>query len=106
MPSSSTHALIGGLLGATIISKGPQAILTGGLPLVILPLFLAPLAAVILGYLVNLILVFILRNARPRVNNTLRHFQIITMLLLAMSNSANDTQKLMGVITLGSVLHC
>jgi PiT family inorganic phosphate transporter len=104
IPSSSTHALIGGLLGTTIISEGPQAILTDGLPLVILPLFLAPMIAVILGYLVNLILVFILRNARPRVNNTMRHFQIVTMLLLAMSNSANDTQKSMGVITLGLVL--
>ncbi len=104
IPSSSTHALIGGLLGATIISEGPQAIITDGLSVVILPLFLAPVVAVFLGYLVNLLMVFILRNARPRTNNVLRHFQIVTMLLLAMSNSANDSQKSMGVIALGLVL--
>lgn len=104
IPSSSTHALIGGLLGATLVTKGPQAILTSGLPVVVLPLFLAPIAGLILGFAINRLLIFSLRNTGPHVNVFLRHFQIITLLMLAMSNSANDAQKSMGMIALGLVL--
>jgi len=104
IPSSSTHSLIGGLLGAILITNGPQAILAGGLVFVILPLFIAPILGLALGYLVMAWLVYALRNATPRVNTTLRRIQIITMLVLAGSESSNDAQKSMGIITLGLVL--
>jgi len=104
IPSSSTHALVGGLLGATLITSGSQAILTGGLALVILPLIIAPIIGFLIGYLFNALLIYFLRNAHPKVNISLRRYQIITMLLLAMSNSANDAQKSMGMITIGLVL--
>jgi PiT family inorganic phosphate transporter len=104
IPSSSTHSLIGGLLGAVLITRGPQVILTGGLVYVILPLFLAPILGLILGYLIMGLLLYSLRKAAPRVNSSLRRLQIITMLLLAMSESSNDAQKSMGMIALGLVL--
>jgi len=104
IPSSSTHALIGGLLGAVVIAQGPQAILTGGLVRVILPLFIAPVLGLVVGILVMSGLLYALRDATPRVNTSLRRFQVLTMLLLAMSESSNDAQKSMGIITVGLVL--
>lgn len=104
IPSSSTHALIGGLLGATLITKGPESILTGGLFYVILPLFLAPLLGLVLGFLVMGLLLSAFSGSTPRVNTLFRRLQVITMLALAMSNSSNDAQKSMGVIALGLFL--
>jgi PiT family inorganic phosphate transporter len=104
IPSSSTHSLIGGLLGATLITSGPQAILTNGLIFVILPLVLAPIIGLVLGFLVMSFLLSSFSNAHPGVNTLFRRLQIITMLTLALSNSSNDAQKSMGVITLALVL--
>jgi inorganic phosphate transporter, PiT family len=104
IPSSSTHALIGGLLGAVLITNGPGAILPSGLFRVLLPLFLAPILGLALGYLIMGLLLFLLRNASPKANNTSRRLQVVTMLTLAMSESSNDAQKSMGMIALGLVL--
>jgi PiT family inorganic phosphate transporter len=104
IPSSSTHSLIGGLLGAVLIAHGPQALVTGGLVFVVLPLFFAPVLGLVVGYLITRLFLFFLRNATPRVNTLLRRFQVITTVLLAMSHSANDSQKSMGIITLGLIL--
>ncbi len=104
IPSSSTHALIGGLLGAAIITKGPQVILLDGLFYVLLPLFLAPVFGLIVGFVVMSLFLSLFSGATPRVNTLFRRLQVITMLALAMSNSSNDAQKSMGVIALGLVL--
>jgi len=104
IPSSSTHALIGGLLGAILITAGPHAIMINGLLIVLLPLLIGPLVGLILGALVMALLLYAFRNATPKVNVLFRRLQIITMLVLAMSNSSNDSYKSMGVIALGLVL--
>jgi PiT family inorganic phosphate transporter len=104
IPSSSTHSLIGGLLGASLITSGPQAILTNGLIFVILPLFLAPIIGLVFGFLVMSFLLSTFSNASPKINTLFRRLQIVTMLTLALSNSSNDAQKSMGVIALGLVL--
>jgi len=104
IPSSSTHALIGGLLGAILITAGPHAIMTKGLLIVLLPLLIGPMVGLILGALVMALLLYSFRNATPKVNVLFRRLQIITMLVLAMSNSSNDSYKSMGVIALGLVL--
>jgi inorganic phosphate transporter, PiT family len=104
IPSSSTHSLIGGLVGATLITSGPQTIIMTGLVFVILPLIFAPLIGLILGYLVMNFFLASLSSAHPKVNTLFRRLQVITMLTLALSQSSNDTQKSMGVIALGLVL--
>jgi len=104
IPSSSTHSLIGGLLGAVLITNGPGAILPSGLLRVLLPLFLAPILGLALGYLVMGSLLFLLRNATPKANDSSRRLQVITTLMLAVSESSNDAQKSMGMIALGLVL--
>jgi PiT family inorganic phosphate transporter len=104
IPSSSTHALIGGLVGATWAIHGLQAVLTGGVLYALLPLLLAPLVGLALGYLGMGLLLSAFRGATPRVNSLFRRLQVATALFLAMSNSANDSHKSMGIIALGLVL--
>ncbi|MFZ1040198.1 MAG: inorganic phosphate transporter [Anaerolineales bacterium] len=104
IPSSSTHALIGGLLGAILITAGPHAILINGLLFVLLPLVIGPMFGLILGAVVMSFLLSAFSSATPKVNTLFRRLQIITMLVLAMSNSSNDSYKSMGIIALGLVL--
>jgi len=104
IPSSSTHALIGGIVGATWISHGWPAVLTPGLVRVIVPLLGAPFVGFAVGFMLMSMLLLVFSGATPRVNGLFRRLQVITALLLGMSNSANDTQKSVGMITLGLVL--
>lgn len=104
IPSSSTHAMIGGLLGAAVITHGPKAVLTSGLLNVILPLLLAPIVAFIISFFLMKFFSFAFSFASPKINVSLQRFQIITMVLLALANSSNDAQKSMGAIALGLVL--
>ena len=104
IPSSSTHALIGGLVGAAWIIHGPGAIIGPGLLRVVLPLLAAPFVGFIVGFLLMGLLLLVFSGATPRVNILFRRLQVVTAVLLAMSNSANDSQKSVGIITLGLVL--
>jgi PiT family inorganic phosphate transporter len=104
IPSSSTHAMIGGLLGAAFIANGPKTILTSGLMNIILPLLLAPVAAFIFGFLLMKVFYLILHFATPKINIFFRRSLVFTMILLALANSSNDAQKSMGAIALGLVL--
>jgi inorganic phosphate transporter, PiT family len=104
IPSSSSHALIGGLLGVTLIANGTQAIQPGGLVRVVLPLLIAPPLGLLFGFLTMHLLLYIFRNATPSINTLFRRLQILTMLGLATAFSANDAQKSIGIITLGLVL--
>ena len=104
IPSSSTHALIGRPVGATLIIDGPKAILASGLFRIILPLMVAPIIGLVLGFILMGLLLIALRNATPRINSLLRNLQVGTAVLLGMSNSANDLHKSMGIIVLGLIL--
>jgi len=104
IPSSSSHALIGGMLGAAILIDGPQAVLVSGLLSVVLPLFVAPPVGMLVGFVIMHLFLAAFRHARPQVNKLFRRLQIFTMIGLALSHSANDAQKSMGVIALGLVL--
>lgn len=104
IPSSSTHALIGGLVGAAWIIHGWSAIIGTGLVRVVVPLLAAPFVGFLVGLLQMGLLLLVFSGATPRVNILFRRLQVLTAVLLAMSNSANDTQKSVGVIALGLVL--
>jgi PiT family inorganic phosphate transporter len=104
IPSSSTHALVGGVVGAAWIIHGPQVIITSGLARVVLPLVLAPFVGLALGFLAMGGLQLMFSGATPRVNTLFRRLQVVTAVTLAMSNSANDSMKAAGIITLGLVL--
>jgi len=99
-PSSSSHALVGGLVGAVVVGAGWDAILMPGLLKVLLTLLLSPLLGFVFGYIILKFLVLLSWNATPKVNNVFRRSQFFTSISLALSHGTNDAQKTMGIITL------
>jgi len=102
LPSSSSHALIGGLIGATLAYRGTEALNFASIGYkILMPLVLSPLAGFVAGYLMMLALSWIFRNAHPRkANKASRRLQILSSAFMATSHGTNDAQKTMGIITL------
>lgn len=101
MPSSSSHALIGGIIGAVIISVGVSALNGWGIVKIVLSLVISPVAAMVCGYILMKIVFAICHSYKPaRVNLTANRLQIISAALMAFSHGSNDAQKSMGIITL------
>ncbi len=104
LPSSSSHALIGGLLGAAIVKAGFDVINVGTLiDKVIIPMFSSPVLGFIVGFTLMLLIVWlvIIFRCRPAsVNKKFRKLQLISSGLMALSHGSNDAQKTMGIITL------
>lgn len=103
IPSSSSHALIGGLIGAVGVGAGLEAIQMSGLEKVFIALFISPIIGLIAGYLFSKLVFFLARGASPRINWFFKRSQIFTVLALALSHGTNDAQKTMGIIALGLV---
>jgi len=103
IPSSSSHALVGGMVGAATITHGPQAILVPGLSKILLTLLVSPLLGLLSGYILMKVILLLARAATPRINIFFKRSQIATALALALSHGANDAQKTMGIIAMGLV---
>ena len=105
IPSSSSHALIGGLLGAVIVAVGTSAIIVDGVVgKVILPLAGSPIAGVIGGFLLMVILLNLFQRANPRrINERFRRLQVLSAAFMAFSHGSNDAQKTMGIMTLALI---
>lgn len=99
IPSSSSHALIGGIIGAGAASAGLHAIQVSGLLTVLAALFLSPLLGLLAGYLLTRLMLHAGRYLTPRANIWLKRGQWLTAFTLALSHGANDAQKTMGMIT-------
>jgi len=105
IPSSSSHALLGGLLGAALIHSRSLAIVkVSGLIKIAIGLFLSPIAGLIVGFIAMKFTLLMVRNATPKVNNFFRRFQVITLIGLSLSHGTNDAQKTMGLIAMGLLL--
>jgi PiT family inorganic phosphate transporter len=102
-PSSTSHALIGGLIGAAGIAKGFATIHMAGLEKVLLALFVSPILGVVCGYLVLKAIYFLARGATPGVNVFFKRMQLPTLLALALSHGTNDAQKTMGIMAMAMV---
>jgi PiT family inorganic phosphate transporter len=103
IPSSSSHALVGGLLGASILSKGFGVIQPNGLLLILIALIISPPLGFLASYLLTRVTLFTFKSATPRINSIFKRMQIITSLTLALSHGSNDAQKTMGIITMALV---
>ncbi|MCD4801938.1 MAG: inorganic phosphate transporter [Anaerolineales bacterium] len=104
IPSSSSHALIGGIIGAVLVGSGAQALEYKGLILIGLALFLSPVLGYFLGQITMRISLWAVRNATPKANLFFKYAQIPTAFTLALSHGTNDAQKTMGIITMGLVV--
>jgi len=103
IPSSSSHALVGGMLGAAIIESGLDVVEMAGLWKVIIALTTSPLIGLVVGYVVMKVVLFFSRPFPPSINTFFKRSQIFTAVALALSHGTNDAQKTMGVITMGLV---
>jgi PiT family inorganic phosphate transporter len=101
IPSSSSHALIGGIVGAVALGSGIEAIRSEGVWKIVLALFLSPLLGFLAGVTIMRLTLFLAQAATPKANIFFKQAQIPTAIALALSHGGNDAQKTMGVITLG-----
>jgi PiT family inorganic phosphate transporter len=102
-PSSTSHALIGGLIGAVAAAQGFMTLHLAGMEKVLIALFISPILGLVIGYLMLKALYFLARGATPRVNTLFKRLQLLTSLALALSHGANDAQKTMGVMAMAMV---
>ena len=106
IPSSSSHALIGGLIGAAVADEGFGALNVSGIvDKVLIPLVGSPLAGYIAGFLIMWRIYWIFGHVhRSKVNWTFRHLQLVSAGFMATSHGLNDAQKTMGIVTLALVI--
>lgn len=101
LPSSSSHALIGGIIGSAVAHAGSTVLLWGGLKKIVLALILSPVVGAALGFLFMLAVLWGFRNKAPGPLNTgFRRLQVLSAAFMAFSHGTADAQKSMGVITL------
>lgn len=103
LPASSSHSLIGGLVGAVVAANGIGVLQTRGLLTVITALALSPLLGLLAGYGMMHVILFLSRGATPRINELFKRGQWLTAAALALSYGTNDAQKTMSIMALGLV---
>lgn len=100
LPSSSSHALIGGLIGSALISGGIQAIVFEGLEKTIVFMVASPALGFFIAFILAILLVYFLKRKKPRsINRVFGKLQICSSIFFSLTHGANDGQKTMGVIT-------
>ncbi len=104
MPSSSSHALLGGLMGSAVLAAGVPVIQLPGLFKILIALFVSPPLGLLAGFLVMRLTLWVVRGATPKVSGTFRRLQVPTLIGLGLSHGTNDAQKTMGVIALALLL--
>lgn len=104
IPVSSSHALIGGIIGAGVSDAGVDAVQVHGVVKVALSLLVSPLLGFAAALLAMRLLLWLLRHATPHANIALMRAQVVTAACLALANGANDAQKTVGLIALGLLL--
>ena len=101
IPSSSSHALVGGIIGAVVAGRGWDPLNLAGIEKIFLSLVLSPIIALIVGYLLLILMMWLFRGFPPHALSTgFARAQIGTAALIAFSHGSNDAQKAMGIITL------
>src|SRR6187200_309284 len=100
LPSSSSHALIGGLVGSALIAAGTKAIVIAGVEKVLIFMVVSPILGFIAASGFSVLLIYFLRNTRAlRVNRVFGKLQIFSSIFYSLTHGSNDGQKTMGVIT-------
>jgi inorganic phosphate transporter, PiT family len=106
IPSSSSHALVGGLVGAGLARAGVRAIQVGGLLKIVESLIVSPLVGFALGFLLMIAILWACRRSRPsRLSPLFRRLQMLSAGFMAISHGSNDAQKTMGIITMSLVAY-
>jgi len=99
LPTSSSHALIGGYAGAAVAKAGLGVIILSGWTKTLLYIVLAPMMGLVLGFLIEVAIYWIFRSSPPlRVDHIFRRLQLVSAALYSLGHGTNDAQKTMGII--------
>jgi PiT family inorganic phosphate transporter len=99
LPTSSSHALIGGYAGAAIVKAGPGVIIASGWVKTVIFIFVAPILGLVLGVIFITIMTWIVRKGNPtRINHAARRLQLVSAALYSLGHGGNDAQKTMGIV--------
>ncbi len=103
IPSSSSHALIGGFVGAAVAGYGLEVLRMEGLTKVLIGLFISPILGMLIGWMIMRVVLFFGQVMTPRVSTFFQRSQWITVVTLGLSHGSNDAQKTMGILAMGLV---
>jgi inorganic phosphate transporter, PiT family len=100
LPTSSSHALIGGYAGAALAHAGFKGLIVGEWPLTVMFIFVAPMIGLISAYVLMMLVYWLFRGSSPsKMDKYFRRFQLLSAAAFSLSHGSNDAQKTMGVIT-------
>jgi PiT family inorganic phosphate transporter len=99
LPSSSSHTLVGGLVGATIAGSGFGSVIISGVLKIALFIVLAPVLGMLISYIISIIVIWIVKNQTPsNVDKNFRRLQLLSAAAFSLGHGGNDAQKSMGII--------
>ncbi len=99
LPSSSSHTLVGGLVGAAIASSGFDSVIYSGLIKIGIFIVIAPIIGMIMGFIISIIVLHLFKNFSPySVDKYFRKFQLVSASAFSLGHGGNDAQKSMGII--------
>jgi len=104
LPSSSSHALVGEMVGAVLMAYGPDKILWKGLLYVVSVLILSPISGIIFGMLLLKLTLYLSQSTTPKARYFFNRMQILSSIALSLSHGANDAQKSIGIIVMSFVI--
>ena len=100
LPTSSSHALIGGFVGAAVAAGGPRTVIVSGVVKIALFIVLSPVIGLVLGYLAMFAVIWIFhRSSATRVDRIFRRLQLVSAAAFSLGHGSNDAQKTAGIIT-------
>lgn len=101
LPTSSSHALVGGLIGAAIAAAGISSIHSSGVETIVLFMIVSPIIGLMIGFLFALMIMRAFRKSHPsKINNYFRRLQLFSAAFYSLTHGTNDAQKTMGIIAL------
>ncbi|HUX96503.1 MAG TPA: inorganic phosphate transporter [Bacteroidales bacterium] len=99
LPSSSSHTLVGGLVGSAVVSSGWSSVMVGGVVKIAIFIIIAPLLGVVISFIISAIVIYIVRDHSPMtVDKHFRRLQLISAAAFSLGHGGNDAQKSMGII--------
>ena len=105
LPSSSSHTLVGGLVGSAVASSGWSSVVVGGVIKIAIFIVIAPLLGVIISFIISAVVIFLVKNHSPlAVDKHFRRFQLLSAAAFSLGHGGNDAQKSMGIIWVAMIV--
>jgi PiT family inorganic phosphate transporter len=99
LPSSSSHTLVGGLVGAAVASSGWSSVIMGGVIKIVIFIVIAPVLGMIMSFFISAIVIYLARNHSPSgIDKHFRRLQLLSAAAFSLGHGGNDAQKSMGII--------